>query len=294
MSDMDRTQRNRPQSAFKSSGGKWGWIALVVVLIGAGAGYYFWSQQRVPPPAPVVEEPPPPAPAPEPENPNASLKEGDTLLRDWASKFSTAQELIDWLQADDIVRRLVAATQLVANGESPRRMLSFLEVPGTFEVRVVRKKRSTQMFFNPENAQRYDNVAKLIGSVDPKIAAEAYAQLKPFLATAFAEFGDKGSSFDERLGAAIERLARVELPAKAPELEPKGGLWGYVDPKLEALSPAEKHLLRMGNVNAAIVQKQLRAFREAAGLPIVEPPPMPEPDEADPANAEEAPGTGTP
>jgi hypothetical protein len=40
----------------------------------------------------------------------------------------------------------------------------------------------------------------------------------------------------------------------------------FADPELEALSPAQKHLLRMGPHNMRLVQTKLRAFARAAGL----------------------------
>ena len=38
------------------------------------------------------------------------------------------------------------------------------------------------------------------------------------------------------------------------------------EPELEALSPAEKHLFRMGAKNAQVVQSSLKRFASAAGL----------------------------
>src|SRR5262245_24692414 len=63
----------------------------------------------------------------------ASLAEGDALLRRLAAGWSNAPELLAWLAEADIVRRLTAATALIADGDSPRPMLSFLKVNGAFE-----------------------------------------------------------------------------------------------------------------------------------------------------------------
>ena len=40
----------------------------------------------------------------------------------------------------------------------------------------------------------------------------------------------------------------------------------FADPELEALSPAQKHLLRMGPRNMRLVQHKMREFARAAGL----------------------------
>ena len=50
-------------------------------------------------------------------------------------------------------------------------------------------------------------------------------------------------------------------------VEPDGGLWAFSDPAVERLSPAQKHLVRMGPDNAALVQAKLRELADALGVP---------------------------
>jgi hypothetical protein len=44
-------------------------------------------------------------------------------------------------------------------------------------------------------------------------------------------------------------------------------VWAFADPELEALSAAEKHLLRMGPENARQVQEKLSELAELLGYP---------------------------
>jgi hypothetical protein len=45
-----------------------------------------------------------------------------------------------------------------------------------------------------------------------------------------------------------------------------GAVYAFSDPKLEALGPVEKHLLRMGPRNARLVQAKAREIEGALGL----------------------------
>jgi hypothetical protein len=49
-------------------------------------------------------------------------------------------------------------------------------------------------------------------------------------------------------------------------VEPDGAVYAFADPKLEALGPVEKHLLRMGPRNARLVQQKAREIETSLGL----------------------------
>src|SRR5438094_562357 len=50
------------------------------------------------------------------------------------------------------------------------------------------------------------------------------------------------------------------------ELTPKVSTYAFADPALEGLSPAQKHLLRMGPKNERAIQAELRALATALGM----------------------------
>jgi hypothetical protein len=56
------------------------------------------------------------------------------------------------------------------------------------------------------------------------------------------------------------------VPTGPVEVIPKGALYAYADLRLEALSGAEKHLLRMGPENMRKVQTKLSEIASALGL----------------------------
>jgi hypothetical protein len=56
-------------------------------------------------------------------------------------------------------------------------------------------------------------------------------------------------------------------------VEPRGVGYGYADPKLEDLAPAQQQLLRMGPRNVRTIQSALRGIALALRIPIQRLPP---------------------
>jgi hypothetical protein len=185
------------------------------------------------------------------------------LVKDAAGGLSSSSELAKWLAEPDILRRLVASVSLIAEGSSPRSLLGFLTPADRFQV--VREGQTLRA--SPKNRGRYETVTKVLTSIDPGAAAQTYARLKPYVDSAFAQIGRPGQSFDGVLRQAIGHITSVPVPEKEPELEEKGLVYAYKDPKLEGLSAAQKHLLRIGVNNARSVQGWLKKLDEAIPKP---------------------------
>ena len=96
--------------------------------------------------------------------------------------------------------------------------------------------------------------------------ARAYRTIKPRLDEAYSAVG-KSASVDVALASALDRLINTPIPeGTVPVVAGRGDTWAYADPELEALSPAQKQLLRMGPENARRVQDSLREIRQALQL----------------------------
>lgn len=240
-------------------------VLLVVVLGGGGVYLLRASRTQAPAPAPVPEQAAAPAPGASAQ-PAVQLSGTDPRVRDLLRGLSSDAEFLRWLPAEDLVRRFTAATNLVAEGQSPRLPLSFLAPGGSFRV----AKRSGRTVMAPEGHARYDGVARAVASVDAKAAQRVYQELKPLLDAAHAEIAPAGRSLEQSLAQAMGRLTRVEVPSGPVELTPRGALYAYADPRLEALGAAEKHLLRMGPENMRKVQAKLSELSAALGLPSSE------------------------
>ncbi len=242
---------------------RWPLMASVLLLALLGAVGVYLLRTPAPPPTPEpAQAAAPAAPAP-PAPPAVQLSGTDPRVRDLLRGLSGDADFLRWLSAEDLVRRFTAATNLIAEGESPRLPLSFMAPTGGFRV----VKRSGRTVMAPEGHTRYDGVARAVASVDAKGVQRVYQELKPLLDAAHSEMAPPGRSLEQTLAQAIDRLTRVEVPRGPVELTTKGALYAYADPRLEALSAAEKHLLRMGPDNMRKVQAKLSEIASALGLP---------------------------
>jgi DUF3014 family protein len=264
-----------------------GWFGWVIGAIAVGAiAFAGWRYRdnlsglfaSAPPDAGVdaAIEAAPDAEAP----PEKSLQEGDEVLRKVAGDAAKSPLVDRWLQNADVVQRLTAAARLIARGESPKPVLSFVEIQGDFDVVEQNttkprkpgkgKKKAVdyteRVFIAPESYRRYDGLVKLFSSMDVAYAGRSYRQMRPYFESAFAQVASPGERFDDVLRAAIKRLRSVHVPEAPIELVPKGAIYLYKDPKLEELSPAEKHVIRMGPKNAKLFQDTLRSFAAHAGV----------------------------
>lgn len=274
----DRTELDHPPppTSFRRPS-RWPWVVGALLLLGTPLALYLATREPAPPPPPPVVDAGPPAP-PVDAGPPRSLPEGDALLRKLLASLGAPAALLSWLEGDDVLRRLVAAVNLIAEGQSPRPMLTFFPVKGAFQAREVlgplppRPKkgppppRPARYFVARASYQRYEGVSAALDALDAAAAGRVYGDLRPFLDAAYREIGRPDTHFDDVLVKAAGVLLAVRWPPGEVELTPSGAVWLYADPALEALAPAQKHLLRMGPAYGGTVQKQLRAFLAAAGL----------------------------
>lgn len=251
------------------------WIAVGVVAIAVAAlvVYLTLRQREAPEVAAVAPEPAPAAPtstvtAEAEAVPPPGAVDGETLLKRLAAGASSSETLRGWASVDGIFQRLAAAARFVADGKSPRPMLSFIELPGRYEVQEEGSGENEKFYVDPSTYGRYDGLATAVASVDPARCGAAYRQLRPYFNALYKQIAAPGERFDAVLSAALQRLLSVRVPQGRLELIPKGAIYTYADPELEALTPAAKHMMRMGPRNAAKVQDALYGCAESAGLPL--------------------------
>lgn len=198
----------------------------------------------------------------EPEPPLPSRGESDRTLREVFAAVSGNATWAEWLRLDDLANRWVALVDEVSRGEVPRSQLSFLAPKGQFTV----SERNGKLVMNPRSASRYDIVANVIGSMDAHAFASAYSKVRSLLDASYRAFGYPDGKLDPVLEKAISRVLAVPVLESSPQLVSRGALYEYADPKLEALSPAEKQLLRMGPRNLGIIQEKAREISAALNL----------------------------
>jgi pyruvate/2-oxoglutarate dehydrogenase complex dihydrolipoamide acyltransferase (E2) component len=241
-------------------------LVLVLALIAAG-GVWIWSATRpkelqtappAAPPAPLVTPTAAPtaaaAPAPPPVSPAAQ------------------QALLEAVSANPLLRALIARGDLahrwavvasnLAEGETPRRELSFLAPPEPFSS----EPSGTADIISPKSYQRYDAFADAVASVDAPAFARVYRALHPALDAAWRSLGGQGASLDAVAVKALRRIEQAPVETNPVLIDKVGRHWVFEASRLEALGPVEKHLLRMGPRNTRLLQAKAAELNRALGL----------------------------
>jgi len=244
-----------------------GIVALLLIVAGV-----FLIQKRgpgravaSPTPAVVVPSPTPvPVQAEEMGIPEGvTLDASDGFVREVVATVSSNPTLMTWLANKDLVRRFVSSVNMVAHGRSPKRLVAFARPRGQFRV----VKRRSALVADPRSYHRYDGLADVVASLNAAGTAEAIHRLKPLIDEAYAEIGRPGSTFDETFRRAIVELLKAPILPEDVPLKEKVVTYTYADPRLEALSGAQRQLLRMGSANVQKVQEKLREIAVAYGIP---------------------------
>ena len=241
----------------------------VLVLVAGTGGYLFYRARQAPVPVPVTTMPvqrATPAPVPEPETVGLpALGQSDAFMRDLLKGLSTHPQLGLWLAQEGLVRSFVNVVETVTKGESPRASLGFLAPKGPFVV----AHRKGREVIDAKSFARYDPFAEGVASLDAAAGAATLKRGLPLLEAAYRELGYPQGGFEKALREGIAHLLEVPVVQGDVRVKPvrRGNVlvYEYTDSKLEGLSAAQKHLLRMGPANVERIQGTLRAFATSLG-----------------------------
>lgn len=262
---------------------------LGVGLALAGAGAFYWLRSpgedvsSVSPPSPpqaaVAPDATPaiPAPAPEipatqtsptpPAQPLPPLAQSDSRVRELAARWSSRPELLTWLASDELIRRVVAAVDATARGESAADQAPpSMRPKGKFEV----VESGAAWIAAPSAYARYDLLTEVVTGLDSDALVLAYRELQPLFEESHRDLGSSNASFDAALRRGFVELLSAPKISGQPLLEPLLPGYGYVDPALEDLSAAQKQLLRFGPSNAPRIQQKIREIALRLGIPETE------------------------
>jgi len=246
-----------------------GIFVALVVIIAAAFGWWFLSRDIVDEPleATVAATPTPvPEPTPTLEERLSSRLSGTTLtnsdivVRELVSEVSSNPKLAAWLVNEDLVRRFVASVDNIASGISPQAHLDFLRPKEGFEVD---QRRNGVLVIESDSYVRYDLVAQVFSSLDTDGTVTLYRELEPLIDEAYAEIGPANARFDDRLDRAFDLLLAAPVLEEPAQVEQLVVTYAWADDRVEALSGAQRHFLRMGPENVSLIQAKLREFRAA-------------------------------
>jgi hypothetical protein len=240
--------------------------AVAVVAIGLLAVVFLVFRHPSTPkatasPAPLAGSPAPLAKAsPSSAVPLPSLEESDAFVRQLIAGLSAHPEIARWLSRTALVRTLTVVVVNVADGETPRPHLEFLAPKQRFRA----ARRPPRLIVpDPGGFAGYDLFGDAIASIDAAATATAFHTLTPLFETAYVELGNPEGGFPAALDKAIRALLAVPVLRDEVELVPHAIGFRYADPKLEALTPAQKQFLRIGPRNVRLVQGKLREIAAA-------------------------------
>ncbi|RPI54376.1 MAG: DUF3014 domain-containing protein [Acidobacteria bacterium] len=250
------------------------WIVAALLVAVAGATIYILNTRpAVPPPADESSVAPTPAgPAADSRtslggDPMAidlpPIDQSDALVRTLVSALSSHPSVAAWLVTDGLVRNFTVVVANIAEGEPPAVHLSRLRPSTRFQV----LERNGNLTIDPRSYERYTPLAAAVSAIDPAGSARLYATLKPLIEQAHRDLGYGNTSFDATLERAIVNLLSTPAVGDPVHVVPHGIVYAFADPRIEKLTPGQKHLLRFGPRNVPVVQQALRNIARALGIP---------------------------
>lgn len=181
-----------------------------------------------------------------------------------SSDDATRQALIElspgletWLNTDQLIRKYVLIVNDFSQGLRIAKHMNFLRLEEPFVV----NQSENGLYMSPKGFQRYNAFAQAIQAIDARTAVTVYQKFKPLMLQVFDEFSYPG---DITLESVVKKAAGEIIAA--PVLEEQLALvrpsvyYKFADNKLEALSPVQKQMLRMGPENMRIIQAKCREF----------------------------------
>ena len=243
-------------------------IGVAIVLALSLAGAYLYLRTPSPEQPAVAADPAsPPQRDRGAESPESvvlpPLDETDDVVRELIRGLSSHPAVAAWMTTDGLILNFTVVTLRISNGESPAQELRAIGPIPPFRPRTARE----DLFVAPSSYQRYNGYAEAVSALDARGAARLYTTLKPRIIDAYRRMGAPTGDFDPVLERAIVEMLRVPVVQGDIELAPHGIGYAFVDPRLENLSPAQKHLLRMGPQNVQAIQAKLREVADYLGIP---------------------------
>ncbi len=194
----------------------------------------------------------PPAPAPEPL---PALADSDDWLRAEIAEWALPQILVE---RDALISRFVVVLANAADGNVPRRQLTFLTPAEAMTVTRIDEER---YLLDPVSFTRYDGYLDALEAIPPADLAGFLRRIEPLLATALGQLGER-RSVQVLLQAALARLDNLPaLPAQIELVRPEV-MYLYADPALEVRSDLDKQLLRLGPRNLSRLRSYLIDFNQ--------------------------------
>ena len=253
------------------------WGAAAAVVAGAIVLYLYAHHQHAPPPPPAAAvavpspapvAPPPPASAPAIEHPvpvasapggqpAPTLDQSDRPFQAALAALPGAPGLEKLLVPDNIIRHFVVTVDNLSKKKVAVEQRPFKPTGGPFKT----LSNGDQLTIDPENYARYQPFIEVVKAADPQQVVALYYRFYPLFQAAFDDLGYQDAYFNDHLIALIDHLLATPDVTGPVALVQPNVMYRYADPALEALSPGQKTLIRMGPANEALLKARLRELK---------------------------------
>jgi hypothetical protein len=206
--------------------------------------------------APVIEHPVPAGSAPE-SRPAPPLDQSDQPFHDALTALPGAEASEKLLVPENLIRHIVVTVdnlsrKKVAVEQRPIKMTS-----GKFAT----IGDGDRLTINPENYGRYRPFIDVVKTVDVAQLVRLYYHFYPLFQSAFDDLGYQNEYFNDHVVALIDHLLATPDVSGPIALVQPNVMYLYADPALEALSPGQKTLIRMGPENETLIKGRLRELK---------------------------------
>jgi len=205
---------------------------------------------------PVVETPPeviPPPPLPE-------LDDSDSEVLSVLATVNPSPVWSSWFNTDELVRKLTVAVDNLAAGEVPRKYLTIAPLKKPFQVIQV----GNRYMLDPAGYQRFNSAVDTLTAIDTQTAVQAYQRYLPLVEKAYGELGYADeANVKQRISDAIDQVLQSPEVSGDIFLVRPSVMYKFTDPKLEALLPIQKLMVRLGPKNRAQIVAKLVEIKRA-------------------------------
>ncbi len=201
------------------------------------------------------ETPSAPQEAPPPRG-DARGDASDSPFLDEVSALIGAERVAAIINPQDLIRHIVISVENSGGRQLPQQFSPFKPLESQFEV----SGDADTPNLSPSNFTRYSAVMDVIKSSNLTNLLKIYRRYYPLFQAAYHEVGMKGY-FNDRVVQVIDSLIdtpNVEGPIK---LILEGNHYKFAESRLEALTGAQKVLVRIGPENEALIKDRLREVR---------------------------------
>lgn len=250
----------------------WYGAAGVLVVLAGIALFLSWRAHHTEQAAPVAATAPPPAapappaianPVPAEASSNAPplppLESSDKPLHDALAELIGGKSVDELLRPEMLIRHIVVTVDNLPRRHASVEMRPTRNLPGKFLI----TGGDENPVIDPANYQRYAPYVHALQELNAQRFAALYFRFYPLFQQAYESLGYPNGYFNDRLIQAIDDALSAPDVRGPVALTRPNVMYQYADPKIEALSYAQRLMVRLGPDNEAIVKAKLRELRGA-------------------------------